>query len=83
MICYVHHIKLFLLLPLFVYSSSDSFSMFFKQITIQLLSLAEEKNMNLLYNKGATFNKRDMDDTLVFVGEIFSRICRRGSVGSY
>ena len=72
----------FLLLSLFVYSSPDYYSLFFKQITIQLLSLAEERNMNLLF-KGAILDKRDMDGTLLFVGEIFSRICRRGSVGNY
>ncbi|XP_024025007.1 telomere length regulation protein TEL2 homolog isoform X1 [Morus notabilis] len=52
---------------------------FFKQITIQLLSLAEEKNLNLS-NGGATIHIRDVDGTFLFVGETFSRICRRGSV---
>ena len=66
----------------FVYSSPDYYSLFFKQTTIQLLSLAEERNVNLLF-KGAILDKRDMDGTLLFVGEIFSRICRRGSVGNY
>ncbi|XP_015882359.3 uncharacterized protein LOC107418195 isoform X1 [Ziziphus jujuba] len=60
--------------------ASLSSHLFFKQITIQLLSLAEERNMNLL-NKGAISDKNDMDGTLLlFVGEIFARICRRGSV---
>nr|XP_048330054.1 uncharacterized protein LOC125422429 isoform X1 [Ziziphus jujuba var. spinosa] len=59
--------------------ASLSSHLFFKQITIQLLSLAEESNMNLL-NKGAISDKNDMDGTLLFVGEIFARICRRGSV---
>ncbi|XP_060670509.1 uncharacterized protein LOC107418195 isoform X2 [Ziziphus jujuba] len=60
--------------------NSNAESLFFKQITIQLLSLAEERNMNLL-NKGAISDKNDMDGTLLlFVGEIFARICRRGSV---
>lgn len=31
---------------------------------------------------GAILKGRDGDDTLLFVGEIFSRICRRGSVGN-
>lgn len=38
--------------------------------------------MNLL-QKGAISNKSDMDGTLLFVGEIFARICRRGAVGNY
>ncbi|GMN56825.1 hypothetical protein TIFTF001_025941 [Ficus carica] len=51
----------------------------FKIITIQLLSLAEEKNLTLS-DGGATLNVRDVDGTFLFVGETFSRICRRGSV---
>lgn len=58
----------------------QEYSSFFKQITIQLLSLAEEKNLNFS-NGGATVHKRDVDGTFLFVGETFSRICRRGSVG--
>lgn len=43
---------------------------FFKQITIQLLSGVE----------GVTIScKDDLDGTLLFIGETFSRICRRGS----
>ncbi|PON45632.1 hypothetical protein PanWU01x14_257430 [Parasponia andersonii] len=57
---------------------SLSSHLFFRQITIQLLSLAEERNLNLV-NGGAIFNKSEMDSTFLFVGEIFSRICRRGS----
>ncbi|KAF4395042.1 hypothetical protein G4B88_017912 [Cannabis sativa] len=55
--------------------------MFFKQITIQLLSLAEERNSNLV-DGGAVFNGSGMDGygTFTFVGETFSRICRRGSI---
>ncbi|KAM5571776.1 hypothetical protein ABKV19_012055 [Rosa sericea] len=58
--------------------TSLSSHLFFKQVTIQLLSLAEEGNMELL-DEGA-FRKSDMNGTLLFVGETFSRICRRGSV---
>ncbi|PRQ24941.1 hypothetical protein RchiOBHm_Chr6g0278011 [Rosa chinensis] len=47
-------------------------------ITVQLLSLAEEGNMELL-DEGA-FRKSDMQGTLLFVGETFSRISRLGSV---
>ncbi|PQM37274.1 telomere length regulation protein TEL2 homolog [Prunus yedoensis var. nudiflora] len=58
--------------------TSLSSHFFFKQVTIQLLSLAEERNMNLL-EEGVCL-KSDMNGTLQFVGEIFSRVCRRGSV---
>ncbi|KAI9173884.1 hypothetical protein LWI28_008063 [Acer negundo] len=51
---------------------------FFKQITIQLLSRAEERD-STLSDKATTFNKLEIDGTLLFTGEIFSRICRRGS----
>ncbi|XVE54536.1 hypothetical protein DITRI_Ditri03aG0089600 [Diplodiscus trichospermus] len=45
--------------------------LFFKQISIQLLSGIVERL--------AISNKSDMDANFLFVGEIFSRICRRGS----
>ncbi|XP_030937275.1 telomere length regulation protein TEL2 homolog [Quercus lobata] len=51
---------------------------FFKQITIQLLSVAEEKDEKL-FDNGTLCNRSDMGDALLFVGETFSRICRRGS----
>ncbi|KAL6279978.1 hypothetical protein ACE6H2_016859 [Prunus campanulata] len=55
-------------------------SCIFKQVTMQLLSPAEERNMNLL-EEGACL-KSGMNGTLLFVGEIFSRVCRRGSAGN-
>ncbi|KAK6275985.1 hypothetical protein POUND7_005694 [Theobroma cacao] len=45
--------------------------LFFKQITIQLLSGLVERL--------AISNRSDMDVNCLFIGEIFSRICRRGS----
>ncbi|KAM1739702.1 hypothetical protein ACFX11_015379 [Malus domestica] len=57
--------------------TSLSSHLFFKQVTVQLLSLAEERNTNLL---DGAFLKSDMNGTLLFAGETFSRICRRGSV---
>ncbi|XP_023882756.2 uncharacterized protein LOC111995092 isoform X1 [Quercus suber] len=51
---------------------------FFKQITIQLLSVAEEKEEKL-FDNGTLCSRSDMGDALLFVGETFSRICRRGS----
>nr|XP_011471080.1 PREDICTED: telomere length regulation protein TEL2 homolog [Fragaria vesca subsp. vesca] len=59
--------------------TSLSSHLFFKEVTIQLLSLAEEGNLEML-DEGAFYNT-DMNWTLLFVGETFSRICRRGSVG--
>lgn len=55
------------------------YSLFFKQVAVQLLSLTEEGNMDML-DEGAFC---DMNGTLLFVGETFSRICRRGFVGNY
>lgn len=57
------------------------YSLFFKQVAVQLLSLTVEGNMDML-DEG-TFCKTDMNGTLLFVGETFSRICRRGFVGNY
>jgi telomere length regulation protein len=55
--------------------------LFFKQITIQLLLLAEERDANVL-DKETFFNKNEMGAALLFVGETYSRICRRGSAGN-
>ncbi|XP_059657297.1 uncharacterized protein LOC132303870 [Cornus florida] len=58
----------------------DSLSphLFFKQITVQLLAGAEEWDMSL-GDRADIFNENDMDGTILFVGESFARICRRGS----
>ncbi|KAK2971352.1 hypothetical protein RJ640_030318 [Escallonia rubra] len=68
-----------LLLPqVIVYSSPDYLSLFFKQITIQLLTGAEEWDRSLC--DGAAVSKIiDVDGPLLFVGETLARICRRGS----
>ena len=55
----------------YCFSSQEIFSSFFKQITNQLLSLAEAEDFKYI----------DLDGTMMFVGETFSRICRRGSAG--
>lgn len=52
----------------------EYYSSFFKQISIQLLTGMVERL--------AISSKSDMDVNVLFVGEIFSRICRRGSSGS-
>ncbi|XP_061359782.1 uncharacterized protein LOC133303831 [Gastrolobium bilobum] len=58
--------------------SSLSSHLFFKQIIDQLLSVAEEREMILLENVD-TLDEMDKNGALLFVGEMFSRICRRGS----
>ncbi|GAB4860519.1 hypothetical protein Ancab_035679 [Ancistrocladus abbreviatus] len=51
---------------------SFSSHLFFKEIIVQLFSAAEERNMeNCAYS--------EVDGTFQFVGELFTRICRRGS----
>ncbi|ESW09945.1 hypothetical protein PHAVU_009G168800 [Phaseolus vulgaris] len=55
-------------------STSLSSHVFFKQVVVQLLSLAEEREMVLLDNV-----EMDQNGAMFFVGEMFSRICRRGS----
>ncbi|KAI4343658.1 hypothetical protein L6164_010980 [Bauhinia variegata] len=55
--------------------SSD---LFFKQIIAQLLSLSEESDM-IPPIKTDTPDEIGLNGTLLFVGEVFSRICRRGS----
>ncbi|XP_017258407.1 uncharacterized protein LOC108227646 isoform X1 [Daucus carota subsp. sativus] len=57
---------------------SLSSHLFFKQITIQLLNVAEELKTNFCNGK-VVLHKTDVDGAIIFVGEIFSRICRRGS----
>lgn len=63
------------------FSSPRIFSVFFKQIIVQLLSLAEEREMSLLENVDPS-GEMDKNGALLFVGEMFSRICRRGSAGN-
>ncbi|CAK9172583.1 unnamed protein product [Ilex paraguariensis] len=52
--------------------------LFFKQITIQLLAGAEEWDRNLCH-EAAMVNKGGVDGFISFIGEVFARICRRGS----
>ena len=66
------------ILPCF--SSPKIFSLFFRQIIIQLLSLSEERDV-LLQNR-VEFGKKDDNGALIFIGELFTRICRRGSAGN-
>ncbi|XP_043695771.1 telomere length regulation protein TEL2 homolog [Telopea speciosissima] len=54
--------------------SSDQF---FKQVIIQLLAGAEERSVEICYNEEA-LDQSVSDGTFLFVGETFSRICRRG-----
>ncbi|KAI9100209.1 hypothetical protein K1719_024427 [Acacia pycnantha] len=59
--------------------TSLSSHLFFRKIIIQLLSLAEESDV-ILQNR-VEFGEKDNNGTLMFVGELFTRICRRGSAG--
>ncbi|KAK7282002.1 hypothetical protein RIF29_10458 [Crotalaria pallida] len=57
--------------------TSLSSHLFFKQIIIQLLHLVEEGEIILPENVDAS-DEMDKNGALLFVGEMFSRICRRG-----
>ena len=63
-----------------LYSLPGYLSLFFKSITTQLLSGAEEWDKNLPDGVDSC-NKIYTHDTIVFIGEIVARICRRGSAG--
>ncbi|KAJ4974448.1 hypothetical protein NE237_007622 [Protea cynaroides] len=54
-----------------------SSAQFFKQVIIQLLAAAEERSVEIC-NKGEALDQSVSDGTFLFVGETFSRICRRG-----
>ncbi|XP_019175514.1 PREDICTED: telomere length regulation protein TEL2 homolog [Ipomoea nil] len=56
--------------------TSLSSPLFFKHITTQILAGAEEWDKNL--DETAYFDKNKADSTILFVGEAFARICRRG-----
>ncbi|CAL0320048.1 unnamed protein product [Lupinus luteus] len=58
--------------------TSLSSHLFFKQIVVQLLHLAEEREMIMPENVDAS-DELDQNGALIFVGEMFSRICRRGN----
>jgi telomere length regulation protein len=55
---------------------TNVFSVFFRQIIVQLLSLEEEREVI------DTSDAMDKNGALLFMGETFSRICRRGSAGN-
>ncbi|KAF6155345.1 hypothetical protein GIB67_019871 [Kingdonia uniflora] len=55
--------------------------LFFMQIAVQLLDGAEERAIELCDKKDA-LNASVIDNTFLFVGETFARICRRGSADS-
>ncbi|KAJ0571205.1 hypothetical protein HanHA300_Chr05g0187661 [Helianthus annuus] len=51
---------------------------YIKRITIQLIQGAEEWNKNY-YDQATNFNRSDLDGSILFIGDAFARICRRGS----
>jgi hypothetical protein len=55
---------------------TNVFSVFFRKIIVQLLSLEEEREVI------DTSDEMDKNGALLFIGETFSRICRRGSAGN-
>ncbi|KAK7302203.1 hypothetical protein RJT34_13085 [Clitoria ternatea] len=57
--------------------TSLSSHVFFKHSIVQLFSLADERETSLLEN--VDVDEMDKNGALLFVGEMFSRICRRGS----
>ncbi|KAK6148135.1 hypothetical protein DH2020_019047 [Rehmannia glutinosa] len=60
--------------------ASLSAHLFFKRLTTQLLHGVEEWDLRLV-DKSAVANDIHMDGSILFVGEAFARICRRGSAG--
>jgi len=63
-----------------VYPLQRFFSSFFKNITVQLIAGAEECSLKTHSAHGVT-SSTDVDCTFQFVGEMFTRICRRGATG--
>lgn len=61
--------------------TSLSSHLFFRQIIAQVLSLEEEREV-ILIEKIETSDEMDKNGALLFIGEMFSRICRRGSAGN-
>ncbi|GMH01194.1 hypothetical protein Nepgr_003033 [Nepenthes gracilis] len=57
---------------------SLSSHLFFKEITIQLLTAAEGENKEIC-DKSVISHRMEGDGTILFIAELFARICRRGS----
>ncbi|KAK6920581.1 Telomere length regulation protein, conserved domain [Dillenia turbinata] len=51
---------------------------FFKHVIVQLLAGAEGKVTGSIHVSHTPLDEANIDGTLMFVGEIFARICRRG-----
>jgi len=64
-----------------VFALQELYSSFFRQITFQLLHGAQERDKNL-FDEEATPHNFELDGILLFIGETFSRICRRGASGN-
>lgn len=59
-------------------STSLSSHFFFKQVTVQLIRGAEELDRNM-FDTTAVSCESDVDGNILFAGEVFARISRRGS----
>ncbi|KAL6576352.1 hypothetical protein OROHE_000133 [Orobanche hederae] len=58
--------------------TSFSAHLFFKRVTSQLLHGVEEWDLKLV-EKSSVTNNSHMDGSILFIGETFTHICRRGS----
>ncbi|KAL5997291.1 hypothetical protein ACLOJK_008221 [Asimina triloba] len=54
--------------------------MFFKKVAAQLLVVGVERARDI-HGSADPLSKTALDGTFVFIGEMFSRICRRGFAG--
>ncbi|PWA87366.1 embryo defective protein [Artemisia annua] len=52
--------------------------LYVKKITIQLIQGAEEWEKKH-YNESTNLTRSDLDGSILFIGDVFARICRRGS----
>ncbi|KAL8243120.1 hypothetical protein R6Q59_009378, partial [Mikania micrantha] len=52
--------------------------LYIKRVSIQLIQGAEEWNKNY-YDKSTNFIRSGLDGSMLFIGDAFARICRRGS----
>ncbi|KAJ9567796.1 hypothetical protein OSB04_003762 [Centaurea solstitialis] len=52
--------------------------LYVKRITIQLIQGAEEWEKKC-YDESTNFSRSDLDGSILFIGDAFARICRRGS----
>jgi hypothetical protein len=69
------------MLEIYPFSLTEALSSFFKQATIQLIAGAEEKALGRPSECDVVDKDSPEHYAILFVGETFSRIIRRGSTG--